>query len=532
MRFSEYFSITRTDSDDWFDIDLSVDSPYLCDPYAIISNKDERLDDPRSRLISFLLELNNADEGYLESGGPPGTILRAMLAQTEPREYRLGTSYQPSGLGVSRDTFRGLKLAHMEFSVGLTDQDKAVAILRQLGAFDRISDIAANVIKADMVRYTQSITARHGLPTRPVSISNLFWNPDVGIWESGVSDLTVDGTGYPIILIPEVFLASVRRTPTESFTELQFVDFLYLLLVKSGLGSVGREVRLGETAIVDLTVLTGSDIFLIEGVKATPQTVARVAGTADRLRRFEDLAASGLHHGRNPRLVLAVPGTFASGTLRFLHDHGIAVWDASWIARQAAAVGLGTEAARFIGTEIKAESTSEPITLADRLSAVPPGKTDWPRYQRLCQEIFAYLFCPPLRPPLPERSDASRVNRRDFILPNYATGGPWEFLRQQYKADFVIFDPKNYTAKVGKSEVLQIANYLKSHGAGSFAIIVCRIGANSSAWHTIREQWTQNRKMIIVLQDEDVLQMLTNKAFGGDPVEMIMQKIEDFRLSM
>ena len=105
-------------------------------------------------------------------------------------------------------------------------------------------------------------------------------------------------------------------------------------------------------------------------------------------------------------------------------------------------------------------------------------------------------------------------------------------MRQQYKADFVIADPKNYAAKVGKSEVLQVANYLKPHGAGSFAIIICRIGANSGAWHTIRELWTQDGKMIIVLQDEDMLQMLTHKAFGGDPVEMIMQKIEDFRLSM
>jgi hypothetical protein len=532
MRFTEYFSITRVDSDDWFDVDLSVDSPYLCDPYAIISNKNVSWAEVRSRLISFLLELNVADEGYLESGGPPGTTLQKMLALAEPSEYRLGISSRSSGLGVSRHYFSGLKLAHIEFDRSLSNQGKATAILRELGTFDRLSDIAASVIKVDMARYTQSVTGRHRLPTRPVRIRNLFWNPDSVAWDSGIRDLPVDEIGNPVILIPEIFLASVSRKPVKSFTESQFEEFLYTLLVKSGLGLVGRQASLGETAIVDLTVLTGSDIFLIEGEKEVPQTVARVAGAANRLRRFKDLAVSRLYQGRNPRPVLAVPGTFAPNTSRFLQDHGITVWDASWIARQAAAVGLETEAARFIGTVTKAENPSEPITLADRLSAVPPGKTDWVRYQRLCQEIFEYLFCPPLRPPLSERSDGSQVNRRDFILPNYTAEGPWEFLRQQYRADFVIVDTKNYTAEVGKSEVLQIANYLKPEGAGLFAIIVCRVGADSGAWHTIKERWTRSKQMIIVLQDEDMLQMLAHKAFGGDPVEMIMQKIEDFRLSI
>jgi hypothetical protein len=532
MRFSEYFSIVRADSDDWFDVDLSVDSPILCDPYTIVDNNAKPWEEPRSHLISFLLELNRAAEGYHVSGGPPGTALRKMLALTEPREYRLGFGFQPKGLGVSRDPFRGLKLAHVEFDTDLSDQDKAIAILRQLGAFDRLSDITANVIKADMAKYTQSVAARHRLPTRSVSINNLLWNPATGSWEDGIRNLPADETGNPIILIPEMFLSSARRRPVEGFTELQFELFLFSMLSTFVKGSVGRQVRLSESAIVDLAVITGSDIFLIEGEKSIPQTLIRIVGIVDRLRRFKYLAESGPYKDRTARLVLAVPGTLASDKLRYLNENGITVWDATWIARQAAAVGLETEAAKYIGSEVRVENPSLPIILADRLSVIRPGRSDWVEYQRVCQEIFEYLFCPPLRPPLPESSDMSQANRRDFVLPNYTPGGPWKFLRQQYRADFIVIDTKNYTEEVGKSEVLQIANYLKPYGAGLLAIIVCRVGANSAASHTIREQWTQHNKMIIILRDEDLLQMLTHKAFGGDPVEMIMQKIEDFRLSM
>ena len=43
-------------------------------------------------------------------------------------------------------------------------------------------------------------------------------------------------------------------------------------------------------------------------------------------------------------------------------------------------------------------------------------------------------------------------------------------------------------------------------------------------------QWVQHNKLIIGLDDEDVRQMITTKAAGGDPAELIRQKIEDFRL--
>jgi hypothetical protein len=192
--------------------------------------------------------------------------------------------------------------------------------------------------------------------------------------------------------------------------------------------------------------------------------------------------------------------------------------------------GLEADAAGFIGLESRAENPGEPVTFIDRLLAIPPGKADWARCQRVCQEISGYLFCPPLRSPLHKNSDLPQINRRDFILPNYAPLGTWHFLRQQYRADFV--DAKNYTVEIGKNAVPQVANYLKPHGVGLFAIIICRVAADSAALNTVREQWAQHNKMLIILQDTDILQMLTHKASGGDPVEMTMQRIKDFRLSM
>lgn len=118
-------------------------------------------------------------------------------------------------------------------------------------------------------------------------------------------------------------------------------------------------------------------------------------------------------------------------------------------------------------------------------------------------------------------------------MPNYTDKGFWAFMREKYEADYVVIDAKNYSRRVKKSEVLQIANYLKPHGAGLFGIIISREGGDTSGCeHTLREQWLIHRKLILLLDDDDVTQMLVTKSEGRVPEEVIEQKIEHFRLSM
>jgi hypothetical protein len=51
-------------------------------------------------------------------------------------------------------------------------------------------------------------------------------------------------------------------------------------------------------------------------------------------------------------------------------------------------------------------------------------------------------------------------------------------------------------------------------------------------YYTLREQWILHDKLITPLTDSDVRQMLNDKKGGGDPAELIRQKVEDFRLSL
>ena len=95
-----------------------------------------------------------------------------------------------------------------------------------------------------------------------------------------------------------------------------------------------------------------------------------------------------------------------------------------------------------------------------------------------------------------------------------------------------MIDAKNRKHKISKEGALQIANYLKPHGTGKFGIIATRSDASPACLHTITEQWALYRKMIVLLTDEDVERMLLDAGSGGNPEDVIGEKIEKFRLGM
>ncbi|BAZ33787.1 hypothetical protein NIES4074_63010 (plasmid) [Cylindrospermum sp. NIES-4074] len=235
------------------------------------------------------------------------------------------------------------------------------------------------------------------------------------------------------------------------------------------------------------------------------------------------------------KLVFACPGSIASIHKQVLQNAGIEIWDIDYLTKRfnnqikniknPQLKLLFSAAQRRIGKNREDE-------LIEQLRACPPGKKDWPQYQKLVGSILEELFCPTLEKPIAELADSFRVNRRDFILPNYAKEGFWAYLRSRYMADHIVVDAKNYQIKIKKKEALQMANYLKSFGAGLFGIIVSRNGADSGCMHTIREIWLVQQKLLIVLTDSDLEQMLLNHRDGIPPESVIQQKIEAFRLSL
>lgn len=69
----------------------------------------------------------------------------------------------------------------------------------------------------------------------------------------------------------------------------------------------------------------------------------------------------------------------------------------------------------------------------------------------------------------------------------------------------------------------------KSHRADDRHLI---LGSVEAAEYSLREMWLYENKMIIVLNDDDIEQMLLEKKNANDPARILLKKIEDFRLSV
>lgn len=320
----------------------------------------------------------------------------------------------------------------------------------------------------------------------------------------------------------------------ERLVELVFINSLVQLLQASpdyinvdpqALRSSNREARV----IPDITCRRSGKQYVIECKSVAPSVPSRIRRYLAQLQRLAEAYPDA-------QVVLAVPEALQDEYKALFKEAGFEIWDIGEIVfRFGSYINQVTDAS-FREILLRAGAAGQGNTVGKQLNrtlrAIPCGKAYWSAYQKLLVNIFEHLFVPPLAKALYEVADEPKLNRRDIILPNYASDGFWSYLRGKFIADFVVVDAKNYCAGIKKGEILQVANYLKASGAGMFGMICSRTPASRSALLVRREQWTIYGKMIVLLDDSDLTQMLTLKDAGDEPEQVLRQKIEEFRLAL
>jgi hypothetical protein len=314
----------------------------------------------------------------------------------------------------------------------------------------------------------------------------------------------------------------------------EFEDYLFRLLrLNKNFRNIETQVKFGRgtSFVADLVAEERTEDHWSKKVieckvdsSFTSERLSIILGQLNTYRKFI---------GRT-RLVLAFPGELNQNDYELITRSNIEIWDLAYLSNT-----FKKEIARVYHPILQDMLTTQtrmkiPLerSLIQELKGTRPGWANNSKYQKLVGRILERLFCPPLQTPIPEHSDSLRLNRRDFILPNYSEDGFWAFMRTEYSGDFIVVDAKNYSGKIKKPCVLQISNYLKKHGLGLFGMIICRNGEDRNSSQTLREIWAIERKLVIILTDNDVEKMLIEKSAGRSPEVILRQKIEDFRLAL
>jgi HJR/Mrr/RecB family endonuclease len=324
-------------------------------------------------------------------------------------------------------------------------------------------------------------------------------------------------------------LTSIRQFQEmlEALSSREFERFVADMLAESG--------QFSDVALTNQTKYGGVDIIAFEketitSSKYPTKWLIEVKKTKligiDAIRQL--LYWYNAMGENNVRVALVTLGQLTSGAIKLATKFKLNVIGLDEIAKRTTSKIYE----KYFGGELNllpAEKEEQKnILFSKQLQSIKPGKEQWSIYQKLISDILELLFIPPLEPPRYEHPDREADNRRDMIFENSAITGFWKTIKDTYDGHYIVVDAKNYTDTISKKPVLEIAHYLKSYGCGMFGIIACRKGESKSSKSAIREQWIGNKKLIIVIDDNDLQEMLKINS----PEEVIRRKIADFRMHL
>jgi len=237
--------------------------------------------------------------------------------------------------------------------------------------------------------------------------------------------------------------------------------------------------------------------------------------------------------------ILVVSGEVPLETIIGLENiTGIDIWDAGYIqvvlnsnadivdtfeSLKMSKASFSTQIASLMGKPLMRSDE-----LCAKLHSVPCGKADWQDYERICTEILSYVFTPDLgAPEIQSRSDDG-LDITDAIFAIRSDSAPWSVTRSEFRTRFVVAEFKNYCDPIGQKQVESLAQYLWSPAHRTFGLLVSRKSPSNNARLQRRRVWLENEKMIVLLTDADLCEMLQLKESRGRPYDVIDTQLEDF----
>jgi hypothetical protein len=170
--------------------------------------------------------------------------------------------------------------------------------------------------------------------------------------------------------------------------------------------------------------------------------------------------------------------------------------------------------------------------LCRKLRAVKRGKKAWATYEQVCEKILRYLFRDDLLGWHSQKRTDDGLNRFDFVCRVRPTTEFWQFLIDHLNSRYVLFEFKNYVGKIKQGQIVTTEKYMLERGLRRVAIILTRNGADQSALSMVQGAMREHGKLMLILNDDDLCDMLDMKQKGLDPTDSLFEVADKFLLSL
>jgi len=184
--------------------------------------------------------------------------------------------------------------------------------------------------------------------------------------------------------------------------------------------------------------------------------------------------------------------------------------------------------------EETAEKDNYTAKLIRSLCECQSGKKDGNdrNYELICTAIIKYLFESEFARISPQHKTGDDMFRMDLLCSIKGNSEFWEFLIEFYHTKFIVFEYKNYDDCISQNLVYVTEKYLFPIALRNVAFIISRKGFDKNAYNASIGCLRENGKLIISLDDMDLIYMIDEKANGREPSDYLLEKVEKLLMSV
>lgn len=453
QKFSDFFKLDTNKELDFLDIYAYQDIPLFLDPYGISAMGTKWAIDCENQIATYFQYLIDSI-----NKGDKNTTKKLLNAFHEVNEIALGySSGIPKGRGIGIEQAKQIQRSFETSAAAKSGDIKDIAdcaIMIPGISRDKISDITANILKRNLVLYTQIQCDKYKIPTKRVAINNAF-DFETFQFTSYFAELPVID-GYPKILLP---ISSVRQDP-ELSKDKYYRNFVLEFLR-------AEHQHAGDSLS---TVLKNGKILVRIG-----DLKEKYPMNVDYLYQFSK---------EHPEILEEYKNELRRTSLK----------------KGKVQLKIERKILNFRERKVFMESYK-------------PGFDDASKFHKISFDNLIYILDSRVSIPLMEREINEGRKRIDIIFNNSDKSGFFHSLNTVYhiKCPKIIIECKNYGKEIGNPEVDQINGRLNDK-RGRFGIIVCRSIENKSRLIArCRDNMNDNGNYIIVLDDSDIFELLELK---------------------
>ncbi|WP_188037320.1 hypothetical protein [Actinotalea sp. JY-7885] len=463
MRVSQHYGLTGNQGTfDFIDVHIERDTPLFIDPSVIASLSSPWAGECVSSIQNFF-------QRVLDHilAGDTSRALGLLSRLGEDNSTRLGYSGRSRGsglgAGLAAKFYRELSTSQALRSGLITDLEDTALLIEGIRE-DRISDVTTNIIRKQLVEYTQATAAFYGIPLVSGIVIGPFWESRTSRWTQATVDLPVAG-GAPLLLVPKSIVRRVLfHDPSEYYRHYVLEYF--------------REDELLNRSPLTYTIKSGQlRVHKVDVEKKyrrkhgasqeNPGVEKRinVDGTSrepDLLRRFKAAKAA------NP------PEALDHETLGGLTSAGEPDYDA----------------------------------LLQAVLDLPTGAADATAYEKAIEALFGALMYPVLVNPFRQSRIHDGRKIIDIRFTNMARHGFFEWLARHYPAPNVMVECKNYSRSLANPEFDQLSGRF-SPSRGKYGLLVYRsYSEKARVMESLRDTARDDRGFMTALDDDDLAELV------------------------